>query len=145
MRESVFHRRGQLPECFAVAFRDEERVVTEATRAPVRISDDSLHGAIAVLQHAAAASQDHGAAESRRAGFSAGIDQLQLAKELVTVVGVGGARAGITGGENARRAVERIDLEARVVGEYEGMGTEAFSGRECLDRGVLLEGAGRAL
>ena len=62
---------------------------------------------------------------------------VQLGEELRVVVVVGGVRAGVAPGPDAGAAVERVDLEAGIVGDRRQAG---LSGAETgLDPGVRLE------
>ena len=80
------------------------------------VPDTAFDRAMRIRLVAVLIQKDKRAHEARRSLFTGGF--AQLAQQLRIVRGVVAMLAGVARGEHARRAVERIDLEPRVVRKH---------------------------
>ncbi len=114
MAQDVLLVGAQLGERAAVG-KSEDGVVAEAARAARAFRDGSVETAFGEFDASRRVGQSHhgpkgGLAPRRRhAGH--------LPQELRAIIGVRAAGTGPAGGEDARRAAEDVDLQARVVGK----------------------------
>jgi len=88
------------------------------------VPDTAFDCAMRIRLVAVLIQKDKRAHEARRSLFIGGF--AQLAQQLRVVCGVVAMLAGVARGEHARRAVERIDLETRVVRKHSNGMPERF-------------------
>ena len=139
MRQRVLLVARHLGERAAVAVvGDEHGVVPEPTVTTRRLGDRAPAHAVDDQLGAVGTTHDHTGAERSTAIRPTG----ELAEQLGAIVGVRAALAGVAGRIHARRPVQRVDLEAGVVGDGSEAGRVAdrdgFESRVALERvGVL--------
>jgi hypothetical protein len=145
MRDGVLLGGAVLPERPAAGTlprRLEQRVVAEAA-APARLERDPP-----ARRPAAGPDVQTGGCTRLRQGEGEGAHVAsapprhrhlrELAEQLRVVLLVGRVRARVAPGADAGQATERLDLDARVIGERRQAGRSR--GEACLDPGVRLEG-----
>ena len=123
---------GDLAEGTVQFGHKEERVVSEARRAPEFAKDDAVDGPLGNMRDHAVACEGKHADETGVPVSVVGVGE--LAEELVVVGGVlrisGQVGGSVTRGVHAGSAVEGVDFESAVVGENECVGNPqgVFSG-----------------
>jgi hypothetical protein len=144
MRDGVLVGGAVLPERPAartLPCRLEQRVVAEAA-APARFErDPSARRPAAGPNFQSAGRARIGQGEREDAHVASAPPRhghvRELAQQLCVVLVVGGVRARVASRADARQAAERLDLDARVVGERRQAGRPG--GEPRLDPGVRLE------
>ena len=134
--KGVFDFGGELGEGLVVAGGDEEGVVAEAVGAAGGVGE----GAFAGAENGAGLAVGRGEGEDATEAGGAVGDALHGGDELLEVVGVGGAFAGVARGTDAGGAVEVVDFEAGVVGERPEPGDEGKGAG--FEDGVAFKGVG---
>ncbi len=139
MAHAVLNLRRELAEGFAVAFGNEERVVTKAAFAFFLIREDALDGTIEGGENLILAGEGEDATKAATARFSFGPGFVEFDEELFAVGFVGRVFAGVAGGVDAGRTVQGIDFKPRVVGD-DGCFGHGLAGGEGFDGGIFVEG-----
>src|SRR5437868_5669549 len=131
MADAVLLTRLQFRRGEAALREEENRVVAEPVRATGRVCDPTFEDTLLDPKPTVGSEERDGAAEAGGARLVR--HPLQLSQQLRHAVGIAPTRPRVTRAVNARRAAQRIHLQAGVVGKdpgaADGWGDGATGGR----------------